>query len=123
MGIAYYVGISDEVELFSRICGKLQQFRRETAQRKENVAGLVPPARFGQAGNLGLQDAQVVKPCNALCAPLTLAEEKCSVVEFSHEVYLGAAIPAPVSGHLSNVEAEALSSVPLEPLATYLFEN
>lgn len=53
------MGFRDEIEPFSRICGKLQQFRREATQREKNVARLVPPASLGQTGDLRLECTQI----------------------------------------------------------------
>ena len=57
---AEHIELRDEIEPFRRISGELQQFRKETAQRKKYVAWFVPPARLWKAGDLGLQDAQLV---------------------------------------------------------------
>ena len=54
---AQHIGFCDEVEPFGRIGGKLHQFAGESAQREENVTGIVLPARLGQAGCLRLQCA------------------------------------------------------------------
>jgi len=103
--------------------GKLQQFGRKSAQREENVAGLVPPMRFWQAGDLRLEGAQIAQPRYAVRAPLAFTREVSSVIEFRHEVDFGATVPAPVPSHLLNREAEALFRVQLKPLAADFFKH
>jgi len=58
--ITKHLFVCDQMKPFRRVGRKLPKLRLETAQRKENVTGLVAPARFWKAGDLRLQDAQVV---------------------------------------------------------------
>jgi hypothetical protein len=76
-----YVRVRDQEEPSGRTGSELLKFLREATSSKESIAGLVAPMDLGQACNLGLQDAPVIKPRSAFFAPLKLAIEKRFAVE------------------------------------------